>query len=83
MSALGRESGSVRLRDRGALNVTAGASNSGRLQYIAPGESIRALREEPGVVIPVFGARDYFERCLESVLRHTSSDVPIAGRGMP
>jgi len=57
--------------------LTAGASSSGRLQYIAPGESIEALREEPVVVIPVFGARDYFERCLESVLRHTPSDVPI------
>jgi GT2 family glycosyltransferase/glycosyltransferase involved in cell wall biosynthesis len=57
--------------------LTAGASSSGRLQYIAPGESIGALREEPVVVIPVFGARDYFERCLKSVLRHTPSDVPI------
>lgn len=57
--------------------MTAGASGNGHIRRVAPGESIKALREEPVVVIPVFGARDYFERCLESVLRHTPSDVPI------
>ena len=57
--------------------MTADASGSGHIRRVAPGESIEALREEPVVVIPVFGARDYFERCLESVLRHTLSDVPI------
>jgi len=57
--------------------LTADASGSGHFRCVVSGESIGALREEPVVVIPVFGARDYFERCLESVLRHTSGDVPI------
>ncbi len=29
------------------------------------------------VCIPVFGAHDHFVQCLESVLQHTGSDVPI------
>jgi len=49
----------------------------GRLRYIVPGETIGALREEPVVVIPVFGAQELFVRCLESVLRYTDTGVPI------
>ena len=49
----------------------------GHLQHVVPGETIGARREEPVVVIPVFGARDLFVRCLDSVLRHTAKDVPI------
>ena len=52
-------------------------ASKGRLRRVAPGETIGVRREEPVVVIPVFGAVDLFERCLESVLRHTAKEVPI------
>jgi GT2 family glycosyltransferase len=34
-------------------------------------------RGDAVVCIPVFGALDLFERCLESVLEHTAADVPV------
>lgn len=57
--------------------MIADAAAEGRLRQIEPGEKIGVNREEPIVVIPVFGALDLFARCLESVLRHTAKDVPI------
>ena len=44
---------------------------------VKPGQAMGLERDQMVVAIPVYGARDLFVRCLSSVLRHTSRDVPI------
>jgi glycosyltransferase involved in cell wall biosynthesis/GT2 family glycosyltransferase len=47
------------------------------VRSIELGVPIGARRNEPVVVVPVFGAPDLFRQCLSSLLAHTSTDVPI------
>jgi glycosyltransferase involved in cell wall biosynthesis/GT2 family glycosyltransferase len=41
------------------------------------GGKIDARRAEPVVIVPVFGAAEVARRCLDSILKHTPTDVPI------
>jgi glycosyltransferase involved in cell wall biosynthesis/GT2 family glycosyltransferase len=47
------------------------------VRWIQPGASVGAARGEIVVCVPVYGAHEHFVRCIESVLAHTSSAVPI------
>jgi len=44
---------------------------------IVEGEALGCARGEVVVCIPLYGAHEYFVECLDSVLKHTSSEVPI------
>jgi len=47
------------------------------LRALTPGEKLPLERGRPLVCIPLYGAHDFFVRCLHSVLEHTPRDVPI------
>jgi GT2 family glycosyltransferase/glycosyltransferase involved in cell wall biosynthesis len=44
---------------------------------IGPGERLDVKRGSPVVVVPVYGAPEFLERCLRSVLQHTAAQVPV------
>src|SRR5262249_18014283 len=39
--------------------------------------TVRARRGEPVVIVPVYGAPDQTTHCLDSIFRHTPTDVPV------
>ena len=41
------------------------------------GASLNVRRGDVVICVPVFGAQDVFARCLDSILSHTSRDVPV------
>ncbi len=47
------------------------------LHQINPTDRLEFPRESVIVAIPVFGALDEFTQCIHSVLKHTSTDVPV------
>lgn len=47
------------------------------LRALTAGERVSSERGRPLVCIPLYGAHDFFLRCVESVLAHTPADVPI------
>lgn len=48
-----------------------------RVGQIEPGQELGAQRGAVVICIPLYGAHEHFVRCLDSVLAHTSADVPI------
>jgi GT2 family glycosyltransferase len=47
------------------------------LRVLTPGERMPLERGASLVCIPVYGAHEFFTRCVASVLEHTPADVPI------
>jgi glycosyltransferase involved in cell wall biosynthesis/GT2 family glycosyltransferase len=47
------------------------------LRRVAPGEPLGAARGEAVVVVPVFGARELFERCLRSLAQRSPAGTTI------
>lgn len=47
------------------------------VEDLAPGEQLGLARGDLAVCIPVYGGYELFARCLDSVLRHTDSAIPV------